>query len=128
MTNCFDILFGMDFDNDLNKLLREVFGYSSFRIGQLEIIEAILSKKNVLAVMPTGAGKSLCYQLPAIYSQQKTIIISPLVALIDDQVAALLHTGVQVSKLHSGLSREENVEQWQLDQHFIVQIVPNMQY
>ena len=104
----------MDFDNDLNKLLREVFGYSSFRIGQLEIIEAILSKKNVLAVMPTGAGKSLCYQLPAIYSQQKTIIISPLVALIDDQVAALLHTGVRVSKLHSGLSREENVEQWQL--------------
>ena len=59
----------MTFDSgdDLNNLLRELFGYSSFRIGQLEIIEAILSKKNVLAVMPTGAGKSLCYQLPAIF-------------------------------------------------------------
>jgi len=106
----------MTFDSgdDLNNLLREVFGYSSFRPGQLEIIKTIVSSHNVLAVMPTGAGKSLCYQLPAIYSQQKTIIVSPLVALIDDQVAALSQSGVQVSKLHSGLSREENVEQWQL--------------
>ncbi|MDA8675062.1 DNA helicase RecQ [Alphaproteobacteria bacterium] len=105
----------MTFDSgdDLNNLLREVFGYSSFRPGQLEIIKTIVSSYNVLAVMPTGAGKSLCYQLPAIYSQQKTIIVSPLVALIDDQVAALSQSGVQVSKLHSGLSREENVEQWQ---------------
>ena len=105
----------MTFDSgdDLNNLLRKVFGYSSFRPGQLEIIKTIVSSHNVLAVMPTGAGKSLCYQLPAIYSQQKTIIVS-LVALIDDQVAALSQSGVQVSKLHSGLSREENVEQWQL--------------
>ena len=101
-----------DCDSDLKNLLRDVFGYSSFRLGQLEIIKEILAQQSVLAVMPTGAGKSLCYQLPAIYSQQKTIIVSPLVALIDDQVAALAHTGVQVSKLHSGLSRDENVEQW----------------
>ena len=101
-----------DCDSDLKNLLRDVFGYSSFRLGQLEIIKEILAQQSVLAVMPTGAGKSLCYQLPAIYSQRKTIIVSPLVALIDDQVAALAHTGVQVSKLHSGLSRDENVEQW----------------
>ena len=100
-------------EDNLENLLKEVFGYSSFRPGQREIIEALLAKQNVLAVMPTGAGKSLCYQLPALYSKQKTIIISPLVALIDDQVAALSHLGVQVSKLHSGLSREEKFEQWQ---------------
>ena len=101
-----------DCDSDLKNLLRDVFGYSSFRLGQLEIIKEILTQQSVLAVMPTGAGKSLCYQLPAIYSQRKTVIVSPLVALIDDQVAALAHSGVQVSKLHSGLSRDENVEQW----------------
>ena len=55
----------------LEKLLERVFGFTSFRPGQLEIIETILAKQNVLAVMPTGAGKSLCYQLPAIYSEQK---------------------------------------------------------
>ena len=99
-------------ENELKKLLEQVFGYSSFRPGQLDIIEAILAKQNVLAVMPTGAGKSLCYQLPAIYSNQKTVIISPLVALIDDQAASLTQLGVQLSKIHSGLSREENVEQW----------------
>lgn len=78
-----------DIQNDLKALLKEIFGFTEFRPGQLEIIEAIISKKSVLAVMPTGAGKSLCYQLPAIYSDQMTIVISPLVALIDDQVAAL---------------------------------------
>ena len=96
----------------LEKLLERVFGFASFRPGQLEIIETILAKQNVLAVMPTGAGKSLCYQLPAIYSEQKTIIVSPLVALMDDQVSSLSQLGVQVSKIHSGVSRQENVEQW----------------
>jgi superfamily II DNA helicase RecQ len=91
----------------LGSLLKETFGYSSFKPGQLEIIEAILAKKNVLAVMPTAAGKSLCYQLPAIHSSKKTIVISPLVALMDDQTASLSELGVQVSKIHSGLSREE---------------------
>jgi ATP-dependent DNA helicase RecQ len=104
----------MTFKNEDNghNVLNEIFGYSSFRPGQLEIIEAILTKRNVMVVMPTGAGKSLCYQVPAIYSKQKTIIISPLVALIDDQVTALSQLGVKVSKLHSGMSRDENVDQW----------------
>jgi ATP-dependent DNA helicase RecQ len=56
--------------DQLTKLLEQVFGFTGFRPGQLEIIETILAKQNVLAVMPTGAGKSLCYQLPAIYSEQ----------------------------------------------------------
>ncbi len=101
-----------DIRDELKALLKDVYGYPNFRPGQLEIIDATISKKNVLAVMPTGAGKSLCYQLPAIYSRQKTVIISPLVALIDDQTAALSQIGVYVSKVHSGLPREENVEHW----------------
>ncbi|MBP02650.1 MAG: DNA helicase RecQ [Rhodospirillaceae bacterium] len=106
---------GMTVQNSdkLENLLKETFGYSSFRSGQLEIIEAIMAKKNVRAVMPTAAGKSLCYQLPAIHSNEKTIVISPLVALMDDQAAALFELGVQVSRIHSGLSREENIDQWQ---------------
>ena len=96
----------------LEKLLEQVFGFTSFRPSQVEIIETILAKQNVLAVMPTGAGKSLCYQLPAIYSEQKTIIVSPLVALMDDQASSLSQLGVPVSKIHSRVSRQENVEQW----------------
>ena len=96
----------------LKAYLKDNFGYSTFKPGQLEIIETILAKKNVLSVMPTGAGKSLCYQFPAIYSNEKTIIISPLVALMDDQVASLSELGVSVSKIHSGLSRQENIDQW----------------
>lgn len=99
-------------DGQLIELLKDRFGFSSFRPGQLEVIEAILAPENVLSVMPTGAGKSLCYQLPAVYSEQKTIIVSPLVALMDDQVAALSELGIQVSKVHSGLPRDENVQQW----------------
>ena len=62
--------------------------------------------------MPTGAGKSLCYQLPAVRSQKKSVIISPLVALIDDQTASLSQLDVNATKLHSGLPRDENIYQW----------------
>ena len=104
----------MDFydDSTLESLLKNIFGYLEFRAGQLEIIKEIQNGKNVLAVMPTGAGKSLCYQLPAISSNLKTIVVSPLVALMDDQVAALFQNGIPASKTHSGQSREENVEEW----------------
>ena len=96
----------------LKILLKEKFGYSNFKPGQLEIIEAIIAKKNILAVMPTGAGKSLCYQLPAIHSNKKTIVVSPLIALMEDQVTSLQELGVQASKIHSGQPREEQVDQW----------------
>jgi ATP-dependent DNA helicase RecQ len=68
------------------QILNNVFGYNSFRRGQEEIINTLLNKKNILAVMPTGAGKSLCYQIPALLFNRGSIIVSPLVALMDDQI------------------------------------------
>ena len=94
------------------KVLNNVFGYSDFRDGQKEIIENIIKNNNSLAIMPTGAGKSLCYQIPAIVSDKKTVVISPLIALIDDQVSALSQLGVNVSKLHSNQSEEERKKSW----------------
>ena len=70
-------------------VLQQIFGFSQFREGQEKIINHLLHGDNVLAIMPTGGGKSLCYQIPAVLSETITVVISPLVALMDDQVAAL---------------------------------------
>ncbi|WP_245409879.1 DNA helicase RecQ [Pararhizobium haloflavum] len=93
-------------------ILRDVFGYRSFRPGQEAIIETITGGEDVLAVMPTGAGKSLCFQIPAILDRRLTVVVSPLVALIDDQAAALRANGVSVAAIHSGHDREFNVAEW----------------
>ena len=95
------------------QVLHDVFGYSAFRPGQEEIITLLTSEQNVLAVMPTGAGKSICYQIPAVMADRLTIVVSPLLALMDDQVAALRANGVDVACIHSGLSREQNIVEWQ---------------
>lgn len=97
---------------DKHDALKTVFGHKAFRPGQSEVIDAIASGQNVLAVMPTGAGKSLCYQVPALMLDGTTIVISPLVALMDNQVAALRSNGVAVSCIHSGQDRSCNVEEW----------------
>ncbi len=89
-------------------LLRNVFGFSSFRPGQEEIVTAVLDGENVLAVMPTGSGKSLCYQLPAIARPGLTVVISPLIALMRDQVRALTAAGVPAGSLNSGNEPTEN--------------------
>ena len=94
------------------EILKNVFGFSNYRYGQKEIVENILSKKQTLAIMPTGAGKSLCYQLPAVISKKKTIVIAPLIALIEDQVSSLKECGVNVEQLHSNQSREELTSSW----------------
>lgn len=96
----------------IHETLQTIFGYDSFRYGQEDIIAAIMAGENLLAVMPTGAGKSLCYQLPAIIKQTKTIVISPLVALITDQVSALKENGVAAEMLHSGRPYDDNVISW----------------
>ena len=93
-------------------VISTVFGFDSFRPGQKEIIDSLLSGTDTLAVMPTGAGKSLCYQVPALIFERPTVIVSPLVALMDNQVLGLRANGVNVSCIHSGQSREDNVAQW----------------
>lgn len=94
------------------ELLREVFGFDGFRTGQREVIDHVLAGRPVLAVMPTGAGKSLCYQLPALVSDRRSIVVSPLTALMDDQVIALEGLGVAAVRIHSGRQRHENVAAW----------------
>lgn len=93
-------------------ILHDVFGFSSFRPGQEEIVDLLAGGTNALVVMPTGAGKSLCYQIPALMRQRLTIVVSPLVALMDDQIAALRANGVDAVCIHSGLQREQQVSNW----------------
>ena len=88
-------------------ILKETFGYTAFRAGQGEVIDALLSGSDVLAVMPTGAGKSLCYQIPALLLPGMTIVISPLISLMKDQVSALQEAGCQAAFLNSSLSSFE---------------------
>lgn len=85
-------------------LLQQSFLLPSFRGGQREIISSILAKKDVMAVLPTGGGKSLCYQFPAVYTQKLVVVISPLIALMKDQVANLQRQGIAAGCLHSGQS------------------------
>lgn len=88
-------------------LLERYFNLTQFRPGQKEIIEAVVSKKDVLAVLPTGGGKSLCYQYPAVHFQKLVIVISPLIALMKDQVTAMRKLGIPAGALHSGQSDDE---------------------
>lgn len=88
--------------------LQKVFGFSTFRPGQKDVLEAVFAGENVLAVMPTGSGKSLCYQLPAIVRRGLTIVVSPLIALMRDQVQQLRGLGVAAAALNSANSGEDN--------------------
>jgi ATP-dependent DNA helicase RecQ len=98
-------------------ILNSVFGFPQFRPGQEAIVERLLTGGHTLCVMPTGAGKSLCYQVPALMMTRPTIIVSPLTALMDDQVAGLAANGVTAAAIHSGRSREHNVEAWRAFQN-----------
>ena len=90
-----------------SSILKSVFGYDSFRPLQEEIIANVLSKRDTLAVMPTGGGKSLCYEVPALLFPGLTVVVSPLIALMQDQVAQLEAAGVQAVLLNSALDRNE---------------------
>ncbi|WP_417518793.1 DNA helicase RecQ [Minwuia sp.] len=95
------------------KELKRAFGFDDFRPGQSQVVEALLSGRDALAVMPTGAGKSLCYQIPALLMDGLTVVVSPLVALMEDQVAALRLSGIAAETINSGRDRETNVAAWQ---------------
>ncbi|MEO5621561.1 MAG: ATP-dependent DNA helicase RecQ, partial [Cypionkella sp.] len=91
-------------------LLHSVFGFTAYRQGQEEIVDAVLAGQNTLAIMPTGGGKSLCFQLPALCRDGVTVVISPLIALMRDQVRALREAGVEAGALTSGNTEEETEE------------------
>ncbi len=93
--------------------LKSVFGYDDFRPGQAEVIAAVLEGKPVLAVMPTGSGKSMCYQLPALVDGGLTLVVSPLIALMRDQVQQLRSLGVEAGSLNSSNDDEESDRVWQ---------------
>jgi ATP-dependent DNA helicase RecQ len=88
----------------LDSYLQTRFGFECFRIGQREVIEAVLAGRDTLAVMPTGQGKSLCFQMPAALLQGLTVVISPLIALMKDQIDALRGKGIAAAAFHSGLA------------------------
>ena len=89
------------------EILKQYFGYDSFRPGQDELVQAILSGRDTLGIMPTGAGKSICYQVPALTLPGLTLVISPLISLMKDQVGALNEAGVPAACINSALSFEE---------------------
>lgn len=86
------------------EILQKYFGHTAFREGQPEIIDAILSGRDILAVMPTGAGKSVCYQIPALMSEGITLVISPLISLMKDQVSSLIKSGIRAAYINSSLT------------------------
>jgi ATP-dependent DNA helicase RecQ len=96
---------GLASNGDLGAILRTVFGFAGFRRGQEEVCEAAISGRDLLLVMPTGAGKSLCYQLPAVARGGTALVISPLIALMEDQASKLDELGLSVARIHSGLDR-----------------------
>ena len=94
--------------HETKELLKSVFGFETFRPGQEEIVSALLAGRDVLAIMPTGGGKSLCYQLPALRNEGLTVVISPLIALMRDQVSVLREAGVEAGALNSANDPWEN--------------------
>ena len=98
---------------DAHLILKEIFGYDEFRPLQKEVIQNVIDKKDTLCIMPTGGGKSLCYQIPALLFEGLTIVVSPLISLMEDQVKQLDALGIEARMLNSSLSRDEyrtNVE------------------
>ncbi len=94
----------------LRRTLKRVFALDDFRRGQAEVIQSVISGRNTLAIMPTGAGKSLCYQLPALHLPGMTVIVSPLIALMKDQVDKLSELGLEASQINSSLTMTEQGE------------------
>lgn len=94
-------------DAKLQSILKQVFGHTEFRFDQEKIINSILDGTDTLAIMPTGGGKSICYQVPALYSKGITLVISPLISLMHDQVLNLKENGIEAVYLNSSQDPNE---------------------
>src|SRR4051812_31253606 len=94
------------------EILRHTFGYAELRGLQGEVIGEVLAGRSALAVLPTGGGKSLCYQIPALIRRGLGLVVSPLIALMTDQVAALVQSGVAAARLDSNVDPEEKAQTW----------------
>src|SRR5688572_5910011 len=107
--------------------LRTHFGFDNFREGQREVIEAVLAGKDVVVVMPTGSGKSLCYQLPAMIMDGATVVVSPLIALMKDQVDALRARGLPATFVNSSIPEAEQharIESLRRREHKLIYVAP----
>ena len=89
------------------EILKQYWGYSQFRSSQQEIIQAVLDKKDVVAIMPTGGGKSICFQVPALMLDGICLVITPLIALMQDQVKQLKARGIAAVSVHAGMHPRE---------------------
>jgi ATP-dependent DNA helicase RecQ len=111
----------------MRRTLRETFGLEKLRPGQHEVMRSVLEGNNTLAIMPTGAGKSLCYQLPSLHLPGTTIVVSPLISLMKDQVDKLEEAGLEASQLNSALTtqeHEENLEQIKSEKSDFIFVTP----
>jgi ATP-dependent DNA helicase RecQ len=111
----------------MKRTLRDVFGLDTLRPGQAPVIRSVLEGKNTLAIMPTGAGKSLCYQLPALHIPGTTVVVSPLISLMKDQVDKLEQAGVEASQLNSSLTtseQQENLQQIETESSEFIFVTP----
>jgi ATP-dependent DNA helicase RecQ len=110
-----------------HEALKKYFGYDTFRNGQEDLIDAILNGKDVLGIMPTGAGKSVCYQIPALLLSGITLVISPLISLMKDQVQALNQAGIHAAYINSSLTENQISKALQLaakGQYKIIYVAP----
>ena len=96
----------------VESFLEDVFGFDEFRPGQREVVDQLLAGRSALAVFPTGSGKSLCFQLPALMLEGMTLVVSPLIALMKDQIDFLVEQGVRAARLDSSLTSEESRQVW----------------
>ena len=101
-----------DFESQKQSILNNVYGFKNFRSGQEQVVDSLLAGRHTLAVMPTGSGKSLCFQIPSLILGGLTVVVSPLVALMQDQVAALRLNGVPAETINSGRERSDNISSW----------------
>ena len=111
----------------MRRTLRETFGLAKLRPGQAEVIRSVLEGNNTLAIMPTGAGKSLCYQLPSLHLPGTTVVVSPLISLMKDQVDKLEEAGIEAAQLNSALTteeHEENLEQIKTEKSDFIFVTP----